>query len=265
VLPLPIEKVHAAMPDLVAALRPDGFEDLARAIMTTDTVPKLSRARHAGRTRIHDSGRGQGGRHDPSRYGHHALFRVHRCIRTGRNVLQIMLRPAVERSLNRITIDGDTSTNDTVLLMANGVSGAVVRTAVPAGVFQAVLDDVLMDIARRLVKDGEGVTKVVEIKVQGARPMGMPCGSPTPWPTRPWSRRLFSARMPIGAEYWLPRGAPAWRSIPNAWTSFSIRCKWSGAGKGAAGRRSRGHGGDETTGIFRDHRLAPGPGARPLC
>jgi glutamate N-acetyltransferase/amino-acid N-acetyltransferase len=82
--------------------------------------------------------------------------------------LQTMLPPAVERSLNRITIDGDTSTNDTVLLMANGVSGAEVNTAAQQAVFQAVLDDILMDIARRLVKDGEGVNKVVEIQVQGA-------------------------------------------------------------------------------------------------
>jgi glutamate N-acetyltransferase / amino-acid N-acetyltransferase len=164
----PIEKVHAAMPALVAALRPDGFEDLARAIMTTDTVPKLiaRRGELEGREfTILAVAKGAGMiRPDMATM----LCFVCTDASIPAEKLQTMLRPAVERSLNRITIDGDTSTNDTVLLMANGFSGAVVLTESQQAVFQALLDDVLMDIARRLVKDGEGVTKVVEIKVQGA-------------------------------------------------------------------------------------------------
>lgn len=166
--PLPIDKVRAAMPDLIGQLRPDGFESFARAIMTTDTVPKLA---------------GRQGNLDGRRFSILAVAKGAGMIRPDMatllcfictdlaapaQVLQTALRRAVDRSLNRISIDGDTSTNDTVLLMANGVSGAVIETSAQQQVFQVLLDDLLMEIARRLVRDGEGVTKVVEIKVKGA-------------------------------------------------------------------------------------------------
>ena len=82
--------------------------------------------------------------------------------------LQTALRRAVDASFNRITIDGDTSTNDTVILMANGASGAAVASAADLERFQRCLDDLFMDLARQLVKDGEGVTKVVDLKIRGA-------------------------------------------------------------------------------------------------
>jgi glutamate N-acetyltransferase / amino-acid N-acetyltransferase len=82
-------------------------------------------------------------------------------------MLQQGLKKAVDQSLNRITIDGDTSTNDMVLVMANRMSGAKIVNGEPQKIFQDLLDDLLMDVARRLVKDGEGVTKVVEIQVSG--------------------------------------------------------------------------------------------------
>ena len=69
---------------------------------------------------------------------------------------------------SRITIDGDTSTNDMVLILANGMSGVVVEDQVQIGAFQAVLDSVLNDLARMIVRDGEGATKLVEILVNGA-------------------------------------------------------------------------------------------------
>ena len=167
-LPLPIDKVRAGIPELVKALRPDGFVDLARAIMTTDTVAKLVMRQGTldGKTfTVLAVAKGAGMiRPDLATM----LCFVCTDAAIPASGLQTMLPPAVERSLNRITIDGDTSTNDTVLLMANGVSGAEVNTAAQQAVFQAVLDDILMDIARRLVKDGEGVNKVVEIQVQGA-------------------------------------------------------------------------------------------------
>ena len=84
------------------------------------------------------------------------------------DLLKRMLIPAVSRSLNCITIDGDTSTNDTALLMANGAAGVEVRTDDQCHIFQQLLDEVLLDVAHRLVKDGEGVTKVVDVKVLGA-------------------------------------------------------------------------------------------------
>jgi glutamate N-acetyltransferase/amino-acid N-acetyltransferase len=82
--------------------------------------------------------------------------------------LHQMLTAATDKSLNRMTIDGDTSTNDTALLMANGKSEAQVMNADHIAAFQTVLDDVLITIAKQLVQDGEGVTKVVEVVVKGA-------------------------------------------------------------------------------------------------
>ena len=83
-------------------------------------------------------------------------------------LLEACLRNAVDRSLNCITIDGDTSTNDMVLVLANGESEAKIETARQQDLFQELLDDLLMEAARRLVEDGEGVTKVVDIQVEGA-------------------------------------------------------------------------------------------------
>jgi glutamate N-acetyltransferase/amino-acid N-acetyltransferase len=166
--PLPIEKVEAALPDLVAGLRPDGFEDAARAIMTTDTVPKLVSRQ---------------GEIDGRAFSIVAVAKGAGMIRPDMatmlcfictdadipaDLLKQMLAPAVDRSLNRITIDGDTSTNDTVILMANGMSGVDIRSEAQRRMFQGLLDDMLLDIARRLVKDGEGVTKVVDVQVKGA-------------------------------------------------------------------------------------------------
>jgi glutamate N-acetyltransferase/amino-acid N-acetyltransferase len=94
---------------------------------------------------------------------------------------------SVDGSFNRITIDGDTSTNDTVILMANGASGRRIETdADRLSTFQRLLDDLCMDLARQMVRDGEGVTKVVDLTVRGARTMRMPGPLPTPLPTHRW-------------------------------------------------------------------------------
>ena len=166
--PLPTEKIQAALPRLAAALRPEGFEDAARAIMTTDTVSKLivRRGEIDGRTfSLVAMAKGAGMiRPDMATM----LCFVCTDADVPADMLKRMLTPAVERSLNRITIDGDTSTNDTVLLLANGMSGVQIRTDDQCKVFQQLLDEMLLEIARRLVKDGEGVTKVVDIKVTGA-------------------------------------------------------------------------------------------------
>src|SRR5208337_4322169 len=81
-------------------------------------------------------------------------------------VLDAYLRPAIEVSFNRISVDGDTSTNDTVLLLASGASGAVVGPGNAA--FAAALTQVCTSLARQIVADGEGVTHVVELRIEGA-------------------------------------------------------------------------------------------------
>jgi glutamate N-acetyltransferase/amino-acid N-acetyltransferase len=89
-------------------------------------------------------------------------------ISTSSELLKEMLQAATDVSLNRITIDGDTSTNDTVLLLANGESDIIVKSPAHIKIFQCVLDEVLFNLAKLLVKDGEGATKLVEIIVKGA-------------------------------------------------------------------------------------------------
>jgi glutamate N-acetyltransferase/amino-acid N-acetyltransferase len=84
-------------------------------------------------------------------------------------VLQQTLNKAVDRSLNRMTVDGDTSTNDTVFLMANGHSTVKVISENQKDVFQAVLNEVMIGLAKWLIKDAEGATKLVEIVVKGAK------------------------------------------------------------------------------------------------
>ena len=100
------------------------FDDVARAILTTDTVTKTAHARSAaearhGAHRRHD----QRLRHDPAQHGDHARLRDDRRRHPAGDAARRCWRAAVERSYNRISVDGDTSTNDTVLLLANGASG----------------------------------------------------------------------------------------------------------------------------------------------
>jgi glutamate N-acetyltransferase/amino-acid N-acetyltransferase len=83
-------------------------------------------------------------------------------------MLKELLMNAVDLSFNRITIDGDTSTNDTVLIMANGASGLSLNDASVKAAFKKAFDAMLVEMAKMVVKDGEGVTKLVEIKVFGA-------------------------------------------------------------------------------------------------
>ncbi|MBW1898476.1 MAG: bifunctional ornithine acetyltransferase/N-acetylglutamate synthase, partial [Deltaproteobacteria bacterium] len=84
------------------------------------------------------------------------------------SALKVSLSKAVEGSFNRITVDGDTSTNDMAIIMANGISGVRAENRESEKVFQKVLERVLEDLARTIVKDGEGATKLVEVNVLGA-------------------------------------------------------------------------------------------------
>jgi len=166
--PLPVEKIKTAVPELVAKLTPGGIPDLAEAIMTTDTVPKV--VTRSGRVNgksftITGVAKGSGMiRPDMATM----LCFVATDADIAADMLQNALSAGVDRSLNRITIDGDTSTNDTVILMAGGMSTVKINDDGRMEIFQQVLDEVLIDLARALVKDGEGVTKLVEIKVNGA-------------------------------------------------------------------------------------------------
>ena len=166
--PLPVEKIKVATPALSNALHGEGIHDFAEAIMTTDTVPKvISRRGELDGEVFTVTGVAKGsGMICPDMAT--MLCFVVTDIQASPVLLKEMLKAAVDRSLNRITVDGDTSTNDTVLLMANGRSGVEVLNDAQRDIFQPVLYDVLMALAKWLIKDGEGATKLVEIVVKGA-------------------------------------------------------------------------------------------------
>ena len=173
-VPLPVEKLVAAMPAVKAELgaESDHFQQVARAILTTDLVEKTAFARlviDGKEVRIAAVGKGSGMIHPrlvPA--APHATMLVY--ILTDAEVdpaaLQRILGRAVEVSFNRISVDGDTSTNDTVLLLASGASGARVLDGDEE--FEAALTQVATSLAKQIVADGEGVGHVVELRVNGA-------------------------------------------------------------------------------------------------
>jgi glutamate N-acetyltransferase/amino-acid N-acetyltransferase len=165
---LPVEKIAAAAPGLVQSLAPDGFKDCARAMMTTDTVPKLVHRQGKLRgTTFNVVGLAKGSGMIAPNMATMLCF-VCTDIAAPPKMLQSTLMKSVDSSLNNIVIDGDTSTNDTTLILANGQSGISLEDKEVRNRFQPVLDDVLTTLAHALVKDGEGVTKVVRIDVKGA-------------------------------------------------------------------------------------------------
>jgi len=175
-VPLPAEKLIAALPGVIASLgaEPDHFHQVAQAILTTDTVEKTAFARFEvtgpdgvrREVRIAALGKGAGMIHP--QLVPHATMLVYILTDAAVEpaVLDGYLRQAVEVSFNRISVDGDTSTNDTVLLLASGASGAVIGPGDPA--FAAALAQVCTSLARQIVADGEGVTHVVELRIEGA-------------------------------------------------------------------------------------------------
>ncbi len=166
---LPIDKIETAIPRLVDEARSAGFEDFAEAIMTTDTVPKLVTRQAALNDvpfTVTGVAKGSGMIHPDM-----ATMLAFICTDMGATApqLQGILKTGVDKTLNRITIDGDTSTNDTTLIFANGRSGADIGSTKDEALFSEVVSDVLAELARRLVEDGEGATKCIRIEIKGAR------------------------------------------------------------------------------------------------
>lgn len=169
-VPLPMERMRAALPKLVAERGNATLDDLANAIMTTDTFPKSAiREGGAGGVTYSVAGIAKGaGMIMPNMATMLAYVLTDAAVEP--DLLNSLFRAAVDRSFNAITIDGDTSTNDTCLLMANGAAGnPLITSGTPeAATFAALLDQVLLDLAKQIVKDGEGATKFVEIRLTGA-------------------------------------------------------------------------------------------------
>jgi glutamate N-acetyltransferase/amino-acid N-acetyltransferase len=169
-VPLPMDKVRAALPKLVKALSPQGGRAAAEAIMTTDTRPKEAALRLEVNGRSVTMGAiAKGvGMLEPHLATMFCFVATDAAV--ARGALGGVLRRAVDKSFNRATVDSDQSTSDTVAVLANGLAE---NTPVEVGgrglrQFAAGLDVLLTKMARMLVADGEGATKLVSIVVRGA-------------------------------------------------------------------------------------------------
>ncbi|MFI5101979.1 MAG: bifunctional glutamate N-acetyltransferase/amino-acid acetyltransferase ArgJ [Terriglobales bacterium] len=168
---LPAEKICAKLPELIATRSASQRSVLAfaHAIMTTDTRPKLASARFriaSKEVTVLGIAKGAGMIHPQL-----ATMLVYLFSDVGASArdLRPLLREACDQSLNCMSIDGDTSTNDTVLLLANGTSGARVRDVRTRNKFSAALTEVCQSLAEQIVTDGEGVQHVIRLFVEQAR------------------------------------------------------------------------------------------------
>jgi glutamate N-acetyltransferase/amino-acid N-acetyltransferase len=168
---LPMDKIRAALPKLVKSLSPQGGRSAAEAIMTTDTVAKEAACRiEVGGRVVTIGGIAKGvGMIEPHLATMFCFMATDAVIAA--DALQAALRRAVDGSFNRVTVDSDQSTSDTVAVLANGLAGnaAVARTGRVFTQFRQGLEAVARRLALMLVRDGEGATKVVEVRVTGAR------------------------------------------------------------------------------------------------
>jgi glutamate N-acetyltransferase/amino-acid N-acetyltransferase len=156
---MPIVKIEAGIKKLLQSVSRHGAHSAALAIMTSDTVAKECAVR-VGNCHVGGIAKGAGMIH-PNMATMLSFITTDAAI--PRAALQRALRTAVNQSFNRISVDGDMSTNDTVILMANGMAGKV---SMPA--FQEALDFVCLELAKMIVKDGEGVSKFVTVNVHSA-------------------------------------------------------------------------------------------------
>jgi glutamate N-acetyltransferase/amino-acid N-acetyltransferase len=155
----PAEKICSAIPKLISSTSRD-VDGFCRAIMTTDTFPKVA-ATSIGNATILGFAKGAGMIHPNMAT---MLCFIISDAQIGALELERALRAAVDRSFHSITVDGDTSTNDVVAVLANGASGVTPDAAS----FQAALDEVCQELAKSIVRDGEGATKFIELIIEGA-------------------------------------------------------------------------------------------------
>jgi len=167
---MPTDRINGAIPALVEGLSSGTLDDIAQAIMTTDTFPKMeARSSQAAGVNYTVAGIAKGaGMIMPNMATMLSFIISDAAVEPA--FLETAFRNAVETSFNAITVDGDMSTNDTCLIMANGLAGnPVINAGTPESLaFEALLHDVLLSLAKQIVKDGEGATKFVEVRVTGA-------------------------------------------------------------------------------------------------
>jgi len=169
--PLPVAKIEAAAAKLLAAARPDGIRDFARAIMTTDTREKIAfREGSVSGRRVTVAGACKGaGMIMPNMATMLGFLATDAAAEPG--PLQAMLREAAADSFNAVTVDGDTSTNDTLCILASGRAGGPPVREASGGAYaalRALVREVCVDLARAIAADGEGATKFIEVRVEEA-------------------------------------------------------------------------------------------------
>ena len=165
---LPVDKIVAGMPQAIGNLKADNWYDAAHAIMTTDIVAKaVSRQVHIAGKPVTVTGISKGsGMIHPNMATMLGYIATDAAI--AQPLLQEMVSEAANRSFNCITVDGDTSTNDALMLIATGKSGATIDAANRAAM-QAVVSEVAILLAQAIVRDGEGATKFIAIRVEGGK------------------------------------------------------------------------------------------------
>ncbi|MGE5128863.1 MAG: bifunctional glutamate N-acetyltransferase/amino-acid acetyltransferase ArgJ [Sphingomonadaceae bacterium] len=167
--PLPVERVLAGIPAALADLREDNWHAAAQAIMTTDTMPKaISRRLRLGGGEVTITGIAKGAgmiRPDMATM----LAFVATDAKVGQGDLDAMVGRVAERSFNCITVDGDTSTNDAFMLIASGASGVTASSVAELEALGKAIEEVASLLAQAIVRDGEGATKFVTIRVEGGR------------------------------------------------------------------------------------------------
>ena len=170
-VPLPVEKIVLALPDLAAArsATKQGMTSFARAIMTTDTQPKLAGATfRSGKSTVNVLGVAKGAGMIHPQLATMLVYLLTDAV-AGPAELNRLLRDCCEQTFNCISIDGDTSTNDTVLLLASGRSGVGLKNSSLRREFSEALLAVCQSLAEQIVFDGEGVKHVIRLSVEQAK------------------------------------------------------------------------------------------------
>ncbi len=169
--PLPLDRMNDALPALASRLRPEGLAEVAEAIMTTDTFPKTSQIQaniQGCNVTIAGIAKGAGMIHPDM--ATMLVFLLTDAVITPR-ALKAALKQGLNTSFNRITVDGDTSTNDCVLVLASGTAGhtPIEQLHSPEGdLLSSLLQTVMADLAAQVIRDGEGAAHVFKVIIEGA-------------------------------------------------------------------------------------------------
>jgi glutamate N-acetyltransferase/amino-acid N-acetyltransferase len=170
-VPMPMDRIRKVIPGMMDNLGSSTLEDVAYAIMTTDTFPKIAvRNVKIGSKIGRIAGVCKGSGMICPQMATMLCF-IMTDIAVDQRTLERAVTDTVRKTFNRITVDGDMSTNDTVLIMANGLLGNLPVTEKSAShtAFRKSLDEVAYELSRLLARDGEGATKLIEIEVKGAK------------------------------------------------------------------------------------------------